>query len=94
MADSCVGSTVAYSYDLLLTMFSSQVRRVEVDKIRATLDRGAVVMLTPLGYSASGEVYNVPTEEVKLHHTTWPSNVVWRTTKLLSALARVAGLHP
>ena len=36
-----------------------------MDRIRSHLDNGAVVFLTSLGYSASGEIYNVPTEEVR-----------------------------
>ena len=38
---------------------TGEVRRVDADKIHAYLDGGAVVLLTSLGYSASGEVYNV-----------------------------------
>ena len=53
-----------------------QVRRVEVDKIRATLDRHAVCLLSSLGYSASGEVFNVPTEEVAFHSLLLSPSVV------------------
>ena len=41
-----------------------QVRRVEVDKIRAHLKSGEIVLLGALGYSASGDVFNVKSEEV------------------------------
>jgi hypothetical protein len=42
----------------------TQVRRVEVDKIRAHLNSGEIVLLGALGYSASGDVFNVKSEEV------------------------------
>ena len=41
-----------------------QVRRVEVDTIRAHLRTGEIVLLGALGYSASGDVFNVKSEEV------------------------------
>jgi amino-acid N-acetyltransferase len=40
------------------------VRRVEVDKIRGHLQSGEIVLLGALGYSASGDVFNVKSEEV------------------------------
>jgi len=43
---------------------TGEVRKIEVERIRAHLDQGAVVLLTGLGYSASGEIFNVPTMEV------------------------------
>ena len=42
----------------------TQVRRVEVDKIRTHLNSGEIVLLGALGYSASGDVFNVKSEEV------------------------------
>ena len=45
-------------------MHTGGVRRVEVDKIRLHLDAGQIVLMTALGYSASGEVFNVRTDEV------------------------------
>lgn len=42
----------------------AQVRRVEVDKIRGHLQQGEIVLLGALGYSASGDVFNVKSEEV------------------------------
>ena len=42
----------------------AQVRRVEVDKIRGHLQSGEIVLLGALGYSASGDVFNVKSEEV------------------------------
>jgi len=43
---------------------TGEVRRVEVDKIRAHLKSGEIVLLGALGYSASGDVFNVKSEEV------------------------------
>ena len=37
----------------------------QVEKITTQLDAGSIVLLTSLGYSASGEVFNVRTEEVR-----------------------------
>mmetsp|Transcript_37126 Transcript_37126/g.94161 ORF Transcript_37126/g.94161 Transcript_37126/m.94161 type:complete len:456 (+) Transcript_37126:1-1368(+) len=43
---------------------TGEVRRVEVDKIRGHLQSGEIVLLGALGYSASGDVFNVKSEEV------------------------------
>ncbi|KAJ8613986.1 hypothetical protein CTAYLR_005627 [Chrysophaeum taylorii] len=40
------------------------VRNVDTGKIQRHLDDGEIVLLTALGYSASGETFNVQTEEV------------------------------
>jgi len=40
------------------------VRRVDVDGIRQRLDSGAIVLLSPLGYSVTGEVFNVDSHDV------------------------------
>ena len=40
------------------------VRRVDAGGIRAQLDLGAVVLLSPVAYSPTGEVFNVAAEEV------------------------------
>lgn len=40
------------------------VRNVEVNKIHRHLDNGEIVLLTALGYSTTGETFNVQTEEV------------------------------
>ena len=40
------------------------VRRVDVDGIRAKLDHGDVVLLSPIGYSPTGEVFNLAAEEI------------------------------
>ncbi|MFM8330727.1 MAG: amino-acid N-acetyltransferase [Candidatus Methylumidiphilus sp.] len=43
---------------------TGEVRRVDVEGIRAALDRGDVVLLSPIGYSPTGEVFNLGAEEV------------------------------
>lgn len=43
---------------------TGEVRRVDADGIRHRLDSGAVVLLTPIGYSATGEVFNVSSHEM------------------------------
>jgi len=44
--------------------YTGEVRRIDGDAIRAALDAGAVVLLSPLGYSPTGEVFNVFAEDV------------------------------
>ena len=43
---------------------TGEVRRVEVEKIRQVAERGEIVLLGALGYSASGQIFNVKSEEV------------------------------
>ena len=43
---------------------TGEVRRVEVEKIRSHLGAGEIVLMNALGYSASGDVFNVKSEEV------------------------------
>ena len=43
---------------------TGEVRRIEVENINKRLEAGDVVMLTSLGYSPSGEVFNVPSESL------------------------------
>jgi amino-acid N-acetyltransferase len=45
-------------------MHTGEVRKLDVAGIRARLDQGDVVLLSPLGYSPTGEIFNVPYEEV------------------------------
>lgn len=40
------------------------VRRVDTDAIRVQLDQGNVVLLSPVGYSPTGEAFNLSAEEV------------------------------
>lgn len=44
--------------------YTGEVRRVDGDAIRAALDSGAVTLFSPLGYSPTGEVFNVLAEDV------------------------------
>lgn len=43
---------------------TGEVRRIEVEQIKKRLEAGDVVMLTSVGYSPSGEVFNVPSESL------------------------------
>jgi amino-acid N-acetyltransferase len=44
--------------------FTGEVRKIEVENIKKRLEGGDVIMLTSLGYSPSGEVFNVPSESL------------------------------
>ncbi len=48
-------------------LFTGEVRKIAVTAIRARLDAGEIVLLSPLGYSATGEVFNLTLEEVATH---------------------------
>ncbi|MFO0563181.1 MAG: amino-acid N-acetyltransferase [Polyangiales bacterium] len=43
---------------------TGSVRRIDVDAIKARLDASDIVMLSPLGYSPTGEVFNLSSHEV------------------------------
>lgn len=43
---------------------TGEVRRVDGPALRAALDEGAIVVLSPLGYSPTGEVFNLSAEDV------------------------------
>lgn len=43
---------------------TGEVRRIDTEGIRAKLDQGDVVLLSPVGYSPTGEVFNLSAEEV------------------------------
>lgn len=43
---------------------TGQVRRVDVEAIKENLAQGSVVLLSPIGYSPTGEVFNLGAEEV------------------------------
>jgi len=47
--------------DMQLT---GEVRRVDTDAIRQRLDDGDIVLISPLGYSPTGEIFNLALEEV------------------------------
>ncbi len=44
--------------------YTGEVRKVEADTIRAHLESGAVVILTPIAYSITGEAFNVSTHDL------------------------------
>jgi amino-acid N-acetyltransferase len=43
---------------------TGEVRRIDADGLRAALDRGDVVLLSAVGYSPTGEIFNLRSEEV------------------------------
>lgn len=44
--------------------YAGKVRKVDVVGIQRTLDNGAIVLLSPLGYSPTGQVFNLAMEDV------------------------------
>jgi amino-acid N-acetyltransferase len=44
--------------------YTGEVRRVHADAIRQRLDAGELVLLSPLGYSPTGEIFNLSMEDV------------------------------
>lgn len=44
--------------------FTGGVRRIDADAIRQRLDSGAIVLVSPLGYSPTGEIFNLQSHEV------------------------------
>jgi amino-acid N-acetyltransferase len=44
--------------------YTGKVRRIDADAIDQQLDQGNVVLISPVGYSSSGEVFNLSAEEV------------------------------
>ncbi|AXE28729.1 amino-acid N-acetyltransferase [Chromobacterium phragmitis] len=47
--------------------YTGQVRRVDAAAIRQRLDGGELVLLTPVGYSLTGESFNLAMEELATH---------------------------
>lgn len=45
-------------------MFTGEVRKIAAEAIRARLDAGEIVLLSPMGYSLTGEVFNLTLEDV------------------------------
>jgi len=43
---------------------TGEVRRVDAAALRAHLERGHIVLLSPVGYSPTGEIFNLPAEEI------------------------------
>ena len=44
--------------------WTGEVRRVDVEAMRQRLDDGDIVLVSPLGYSPTGEIFNLALEEV------------------------------
>ena len=44
--------------------WTGEVRRVDVEAVRQRLDDGDIVLVSPLGYSPTGEIFNLALEEV------------------------------
>lgn len=47
--------------------FTGRVRKVDHEAIRRQLEQGQLVLLSPIGYSATGEAFNLSTPEVAAH---------------------------
>jgi amino-acid N-acetyltransferase len=45
-------------------LFTGKVRRVETQRISSALDAGALLLQSPLGYSSSGQAFNVPADSL------------------------------
>jgi len=50
--------------DGVAMLLTGEVRRVDTDAIRQRLDDGDIVLISPLGYSPTGEIFNLALEEV------------------------------
>ena len=46
---------------------TGRIRRVDRKAISAQLDAGAIVLLSPLGYSPTGEVFNLSLDDIAVH---------------------------
>ncbi len=46
--------------------YTGEVRRVDAVAINHQLDQGSIVLISPIGYSLTGEVFNLLTEEVAM----------------------------
>lgn len=47
--------------------YTGKVRRIDAEGIHQQLDQSNVVLISPIGYSPSGEVFNLASEEVATH---------------------------
>jgi amino-acid N-acetyltransferase len=66
---------------------SGLVRKVDVGAIRGALDNGAVVLLSPFGFSPTGEAFNLAMEEVAT------STAIALGADKLLFLTEIAGIH-
>ena len=46
---------------------TGKVRRVDVGAIRRQLEEGSIVLLSPLGYSPTGEIFSLGLEDIAVH---------------------------
>jgi len=46
---------------------TGKVRRIDANAIHKQLDDGAIVLLSPLGYSPTGEIFNLALEDIAVH---------------------------
>jgi amino-acid N-acetyltransferase len=46
---------------------TGKVRRIDVTGIRRQLEDGSIVLLSPLGYSPTGEIFNLALEDIAVH---------------------------
>jgi amino-acid N-acetyltransferase len=64
----CSGNFVAAKplgiHDGVDYLLTGQVRKIDAEAIRQLLLQEIVVLLSPLGYSSTGEIFNLPLEEV------------------------------
>jgi amino-acid N-acetyltransferase len=47
---------------------TGKVRRVDVDSVKPLLEDGAIVLQSPLGYSPTGEIFNLSLEDIAVHY--------------------------
>ena len=66
--------------------YTGLVRRVDAEGIRTQLDFGSIVLLSPVGYSSTGEVFNLALEDVAAQ-----TAIALKADKLIS-LTEQAGL--
>jgi amino-acid N-acetyltransferase len=48
-------------------LHTGRVRRVDASGIRQNLEAGSIVILSPLGYSPTGEIFNLALEDIAVH---------------------------
>jgi amino-acid N-acetyltransferase len=48
-------------------LHTGKVRNIDAGGIRGNLDAGSIVLLSPLGYSPTGEIFNLSLEDIAVH---------------------------
>jgi amino-acid N-acetyltransferase len=46
---------------------TGRVRRIDADGVHQQLEHGSIVLLSPLGYSPTGEIFNLALEDIAVH---------------------------